>query len=327
MSLESDTPFDQYTRQKIVAGIIDSIRTQKAKFSILDVGGYKGKTQVFLPKDKVTISDIADVVEKNYVKASAMDLPFEDDSRDFVVSFDALEHVAKKDRSKFISECLRVAKRGVIICAPHITIKNEVAENRLNDLYVTLLGHSHRWLREHIDNGLPNFKELEIIAKNNKFITKSIFSNDIQLWMLMQSALFTNEKYPSKHGKLIALNRQYNKDLVMDIQVDEDNSYRQIFIALKDAKDMKKVDTFVASQNTRNQQKQKVDVIYKITDYYANLLKEVNEEHEKEKDNLTRQLDEVSQNLNRIVSSKMWRYTRKLASLKVRLVKRGSGKS
>jgi len=327
MSLETDTPFDQYTRQKIVAGIINSIRKSKGRFSILDVGGYKGKTQVFLPKDHVTISDIVDTVEKDYVKASAMDLPFKDNSQDFVVSFDALEHVAKKDRSKFMSECLRIAKRGVIICAPHATVKNEVAENRLNDLYVTLSGHAHRWLKEHIDNGLPNFNELEVIAKNNNFVTKSVFSNDIQLWMLMQSALFTNERYPSKEGKLIALNMQYNKDLVMDIQVDEDNAYRQVLIALKDTKDMKKVDDFVVSQNVHDQQKQKVDIMYKVADYYANLLKEVGEDHEKERDNLASQLDDANQSLSRIESSKSWRYTRKIASIKGKLVKRGSSKS
>src|SRR5689334_13107014 len=126
MSLKLDTPFDQYSRQTIVANAINAMRQSSSqKFTILDVGGYKGKTKRSLPADSVMIVDIVDSKEDDdYTKASALNLPFDEQSYDFVVSFDALEHVAAKDRTSFMAECLRVARRGVIICAPHNTPQN-----------------------------------------------------------------------------------------------------------------------------------------------------------------------------------------------------------
>lgn len=320
--LKPNTPFDQYTRQGTVANAINFIRSPNENFTILDVGGYKGKTQVSLPLDKVMVADIVDVTEKNYTKASALDLPFENGSYDFVVSFDALEHVSEKDRMLFIDECLRVAKRGVIICAPHNTARNESAENNLNTLYKTIMNTPHRWLKEHIENGLPDFNKIIKHTEKRNFYVTSVFSNDTHLWTMIQSALFTNEKYPQAAPKLIALNKEYNLKFEDDLQLNGEDAYRQIMFAFRDKDDMKSIAKFIRSETKVDQSLQKEKMAYKVIDYYATLLKELENRYTTENEDLHRELDAVNQRLNEITSSKSWQYVLKVSHLKSALKRR-----
>lgn len=312
MMTKKDTPFDQYSRQRIVASIINVIRKKSETFTVIDIGGYKGKTQDSLPSDHVTVVDIVDAEEANYIQTSALNLPMKSATYDLVVSFDVLEHINKNDREKFISECLRVAKRGVIICAPHHTDGNEAAEDKLNNLYKSISGEDHRWLKEHIENGLPDFVSLTKIAEKSGYYTKTIFSNEIELWMLMQAALFTNEKYPQAAAKLIALNKQYNTQLDLDVQVDEADAYRRILIAFKNENDIKKIEEFIESQKTPDQKKQKIDIIYKVTDYYLALVREMEAKYIKESE----ELKDKNDKLNGILSSRTWQYASKLRAIK-----------
>ncbi|UCG03066.1 MAG: class I SAM-dependent methyltransferase [Candidatus Heimdallarchaeota archaeon] len=58
--------------------------------------------------------------QENVIQASAMKIPFADQSIEFVVSFDVIEHI--KDYSSVIKDMLRVASERVIIIVP--TTKN-----------------------------------------------------------------------------------------------------------------------------------------------------------------------------------------------------------
>lgn len=326
MMMTKNTPFDQYSRQKIGASIIDVVRKKDETFRIVDVGGYKGKTQDSLSQDLVTVVDIVDSDDKNYIKASALSLPMKDASYNFVVSFDALEHIHKNDRKQFISECLRVANRGVIVCAPHLTVANEAAEDKLNNLYKSISGENHRWLREHIENGLPDFVSLTSIAEDKGYHTKTLFSNEIDLWMVMQAALFMNEKYPQAADKLIALNKQYNARLDLDIQVGEADAYRRILIAFRDKKDIKKIEKFIESQKIADQKKQKIDIIYKVTDYYLALVREIEAKYVKEAEGVAKELKDKNDRLNSIVSSKVWRFAHKFRVIEARIIRKNNKK-
>lgn len=63
-------------------------------------------------------SDDGRVGRAVYVSASADALPFADDSFEFVVSLDMLEHLPQDMRDQAVSELARVAKRGVVIGYP-----------------------------------------------------------------------------------------------------------------------------------------------------------------------------------------------------------------
>lgn len=55
-----------------------------------------------------------------FVEADGRDLPFDDDSFDFVHSSAVIEHVGSFDQQvQFVSECSRVARKGVFITTPN----------------------------------------------------------------------------------------------------------------------------------------------------------------------------------------------------------------
>ena len=281
-----DTPFDQYSRQFQVADIVDKLRKDKTPLTILDVGGYKGKTTQFFPSDKVTVLDVFDVDEPNYVKASGLSLPFKDDAFDIVVNFDVLEHIQNKSRQTFINECARVAKVAFFICAPHKTEANKKAELELNRIYKQLHGSDHPWLTEHIAFGLPEMQETKKQIKNTGHDVVCLTSNDTLLWTIMQNAIFLNSKYPQAAPRLQELNRYYNKQFKQDGAYDEKESYRIIYFCTNNKinhKDIvsEKEDTLRLLNTTK-----KVALIDHVGQYYANLLNNILDENRSLKDHL-----------------------------------------
>ena len=102
--------FDTYQRYKKFADIIDVLRRteNETEFTILDVGGYPGIFEQFVP-DTLTILDTFECNKDNYVQASGLDLPFDDNSFDIVTSSDVIEHIALDNREHFINELIRTS--------------------------------------------------------------------------------------------------------------------------------------------------------------------------------------------------------------------------
>lgn len=73
---------------------------------------------------------------ENVIQASAMSIPFADQSIEYVVSFDVIEHI--KDYSAVIKDILRIATRRVIIIVP--TTKNRYIRPIFNFLRRMLRG-------------------------------------------------------------------------------------------------------------------------------------------------------------------------------------------
>src|SRR5438874_325594 len=100
-----ELPFDQFSRQSRARQLLDSLRREKETFTVLDVGGYKCVTKQFHPGDKVTILDVFDVEEDDYIKGDGTAMDLDDNSYDFVVSFDVFEHIPRNKREVFVAEC------------------------------------------------------------------------------------------------------------------------------------------------------------------------------------------------------------------------------
>lgn len=103
--------------------------------SILDIGATSDRDystsnyfEVLYPyKASITCCglDDASFLEKNYpgiifIQASGLELPFKDQSFDYVHSSAVIEHVGSfKNQSRFIQECARVARKGLCITTPN----------------------------------------------------------------------------------------------------------------------------------------------------------------------------------------------------------------
>ncbi len=60
----------------------------------------------------------------NYIKASALNIPFKDGKFNQVFAFDVIEHILKRTEGKFLSELIRVAKlwSEIILTVPSVDI-------------------------------------------------------------------------------------------------------------------------------------------------------------------------------------------------------------
>lgn len=237
-------PFDQYSRQKLAYDLLDTLREKGKKLSILDVGGYKGVTHLFHAADDVTVLDVFDVTEKNYIKGDATAMEFKDKSFDFVVSFDVFEHIPRDKREAFVSECARVARKGVLIAAPVGTVQNAEAEVFLNDVFRSLHGKDHPWLIEHIDYRLPEPGLAQALLKKNGLHIFSFTSNYLPYWLLMQAAIFAASKF-DKVGKVIdALYDTYNTTIYPDGTANPDENYRTVAFGLFSKADAHQIETY-----------------------------------------------------------------------------------
>ena len=148
-------PFDQYQRYKLVADLVERVRTGKQPLRILDVGGRTALLRKFLPNDRVELVDVEASDEKDLVLGSGGALPFLDNSFDVVAAFDTLEHVPPEFREDFVRECARVAECHVILAGPYRTPEVDQAEEILVGFMADKLGVKHRYLAEHREYGLP----------------------------------------------------------------------------------------------------------------------------------------------------------------------------
>jgi len=150
---------DTYERHSIISSILSESK------SVLDVGGNASIAQMFLSDCKVISINIDNSGDIRY---DGKVLPFADNTFDAVVSIDVLEHVHPFNRKFLIEEIFRVAKKDVIFCFPLGTQIHRDIEIELNNLWRQVFGKDHRFLKEHIENGLPSLSEIkEIICEKN----------------------------------------------------------------------------------------------------------------------------------------------------------------
>src|SRR3990172_3561384 len=155
-----ELPFDQFQRYKTVHDFVEFIRDgSDGPIKVLDVGGYPGLIIDFLPDDDVTVVDVLEADIPNYVRASGAKLPFEDGVFDLVCSCDTLEHVPDAERPSFIAELARVSRNFILLTAPFADERTRLAEEILFSYVWKVLRVEFTTLKEHLDNGLPDFDQ------------------------------------------------------------------------------------------------------------------------------------------------------------------------
>ncbi len=250
-------PFDQYSRQKLVQQIIDkSIRGRTKKLSIIDLGGHKGHTKDFFPNDEITILDVFDESYPGYIKGDATDMKFDDGTFDVAVSFDTYEHIPKQNRRDFMSEAARITRRCFIVAAPFNTQRHTTlaAEKLANELYLANKSVEHPWLKEHIEYGTPDIKETDVLLEKLGLSYVRIPTNSIDLWLLTQGLMFNAATFDWDVKEVVDANTFYNTHIQYLDQRASD-SYRQVYIVSRDAKNIEDIKKHLPSMSSGNAQK------------------------------------------------------------------------
>ncbi len=93
------------------------------------------------------------------LNASGLRTPFADRSRPCVISVDMLEHVPRDVRQAAVDELVRIAGRMLVIAAP-VGKLAEKHDREVAARFREVRGAEYRYLREHLEYGLPSEEEL-----------------------------------------------------------------------------------------------------------------------------------------------------------------------
>lgn len=235
---------------------------KKNVLNILDVGGYKGRSQELFDGDMITVLDVYDIKEASYIRGDGASQPFNDEEYDISVNFDVLEHIPRSKRERFLPECLRIAKYGMFVSAPIDNKKKDVseAERKVNNIYKLVQHKDHKWLKEHADNKLPTEVEVERLFKNKKMFYTKTSSNPLIYWSILQSTFFilsaiepdekqpqfTDAEFYSYHKTINSLyNSKLNKYELVSLP-----SYRKIYFVSKDRRLVRKMNKYWNKRET-----------------------------------------------------------------------------
>ncbi len=129
--------------------IVEEIKKKDKNMKILEVGSGGLGIAPYLKRPVTGVDTKFDppfhpLLKK--VKASALKMPFKNNSYDIVLSVDMLEHMSKKDRIKAINEMFRIARRKVIIAVPCGKAAYE-QDILLDEYYKRYLGNQFHFLK------------------------------------------------------------------------------------------------------------------------------------------------------------------------------------
>ncbi len=226
------------TRYRIAGKIIEEYKQQQGsirKLKVLDVGGYGSILDDFASIDLTILDQIKTKAKiKNYVRGDALNLPFDNNSFDVVVSCDVLEHITDESRKQFIKELTRVSKDLVILAAPFNTEGVRNSETAANNYYKDITGKDHPWLLEHLQNNLPELQRIKLNFDKYDLNTAHFSHTSLEYWQLVTRLGFLyslEEKQPDFVRKIKDLNRFYLEQIS---QSDFSNQgYRTFIIASK----------------------------------------------------------------------------------------------
>jgi len=272
--------FDQYQRYSWALKLI-KLKSSDKKLDILEIGAFNCRyLHELLPEHEVKYLDV-EIPEEyqnnpDYMKADASRSGLLDKSYDIIIALDVYEHIHKNDRELFVSELLRIARKLVVFCAPFNSDKVSESENRLNSWYKILFKQDHRWLKEHIDIGLPELNEvIQILEK--KCPDYLMFGHgNLGIWEDMLRMTFMAEKDNFISEYLDNLNYFYNTTIFEgDVQ---NPVYRHFFICPIDIENNCSVNlkNEIKDLNFNIANEQNIKWFNQIKDSYYRLFNQIN---------------------------------------------------
>ncbi|HEV2906985.1 MAG TPA: glycosyltransferase, partial [Actinomycetota bacterium] len=214
-------PFDQYERYALTKTFVDLIwPTGHAPIRVLDVGGNSSPLKHMMAEDTVILADMEPpgtlrglpLLHDGYVQTDGARLPFADDTFDLVASHDTLEHVPQSARLGFLSELLRVSRRFVVLNGPVYHPQTVRAERLLARFVGERSTDEGRFIREHLQLGLPAHDTIQGVFQEREASFISIPNGRLAEWLGMHLARQLTSLLPSDRlGE--GLDRAFNRVL------------------------------------------------------------------------------------------------------------------
>lgn len=204
---------------------------------LLDVGGFPctfARTfHDLYPRWETVTVDTPDEQMEGYVAGSGMNLPFDGQSFDAVVTIDCFEHIPAEERRRFVSELCRVARHLVVLAAPFHHPATETVERLLNTAHERLFQKPHPWLHEHVSFGLPRVPEA-LGAWPSEFRVREIRpSYGLGAWTTWQAMQLLAKARGELDGAFAAFD---TASATGPIPAIDEVAYRRVFVATRGAK-------------------------------------------------------------------------------------------
>lgn len=170
--------------------IVDDLKKRlTSQDQVLEVGSEITGITPYLKRKITGVDQGFDYSRKNRyltpVVGSATKLPFRDQSFDYVLSVDVLEHIPAKLREKAISEMLRVGKKRVYLTFP-CGHKSEQVDRLLDEYFLARNGYHYTYLEEHVTLGLPPVDLVPKVARKHPEYRCQVYPNtSLFLWEFM----------------------------------------------------------------------------------------------------------------------------------------------
>ncbi|HQL62199.1 MAG TPA: methyltransferase domain-containing protein [bacterium] len=224
-----ELPFDLYQRYRLVAEVIDILRSESSEIRILEVGGFGSPLPDFLKGDAVTVTDLIWEDRPQFLACDAAQLPYRDLSFDFAVGCDFLEHVPPQRRKGVLTELRRVARYGAILMGPTDREDVRMADSLLRRFLIGRFGRDNRFLMEHEEHGLPDVDAVSESLSEDGWHSLALPSGLLERWLPMQFCMAYLESVAELLPLKREINRLYNQNYYRH---DNDSpSYRTLVLA------------------------------------------------------------------------------------------------
>lgn len=222
-------PFDQYQRYRLIADVIERLVPPEAG-AILDVGGWPGTLQRFLPQRRIVVADLQGRMPR-MVRASGAALPFPDGQFAAVVSSDTFEHIPPARREQFLGELGRVARDTVVLGAPFDSPQTHAAEAVLREVIRAKYPTSYGFIEEHHEYGLPDLTVTRRGLAAQGFAEVALPNGYLRHWLPMLALYFALQWRSPVEAIFQRLNTYYNLTYYPDDN--REPSYRYTIVATR----------------------------------------------------------------------------------------------
>jgi len=167
--------FNWDTRYKV---LLENWRLELENGSVLEVGSGPFGVAKFISNNVIgiEINEVNTALPNlKILQGDVADLPFEDNSFDYVICSDVLEHLSFDQRALAVKEIIRVAKNKCFINGPHGQLAL-IGDTDFKHSFERLSHGLPTWLDEHFEHGFPEASKTLSDIFSNQYAPKILIN-------------------------------------------------------------------------------------------------------------------------------------------------------